>query len=247
MSHKPTERVLNIFNILASHPSGLTLTDISKALNIPKSTLSPILNEMTLQNFLYLNPENGLFTVGISTYYLSAAYDQTNELIPHLKSVMKHIAAETNEICQAGILDGSEVLYILKEEPLADLPIRIISYVGKRLPAHCTALGKALLLDYTLKDLVKVLPPTLESKTPNTITSISDLYSQLQLFRKEGICYECEEVTPHLCCYAIPISLIGKKKVALSVSIPLFRRSQEKINQIKKMLLDAKAEIEALI
>ena len=54
MAHKPTERVLHILLLLSGHPEGLSLTQIAEMLQIPKSTISPILQEMVYQNFLYI-------------------------------------------------------------------------------------------------------------------------------------------------------------------------------------------------
>lgn len=246
MFHKPTERVLSIFNLVSGHPEGLTLTQISQQLQIPKSTISPILQEMTFQNYLYLDNESGLYFLGLSLHAIASSYDITNELIPQVKAIMKRITEQSNEMCQLGILEGTEILYLIKESPQTEMPIQIISYTGKKLPAHATALGKALLSYYSLDELNALYPNGLEQMTPNTITDINVLWAQLQTIKKTNISYESEEITPFLCCYATPISLTSTRRIALSISLPLFLCNDDKIAQIKTLLLEAKEEIENL-
>ena len=242
--HKPTERVLNVLTLLAEHLEGLTLTDIAQKLSIPKSTISPILQEMTTQKFLYLNQVTSKYTIGISAYYVAESFNAQNTIFPELKKKMAHICNTLNEICQVGILTGSDITYILKEEPATSSPIKIISHVGKKIPAHCTALGKALLSNLSLKELHALLPQSLTKFTANTITDFNILYEQLLEIKKTHIAFESEEITEHLCCYAVPIVLPDKSQIALSISLPLFRTDEKKIEAAKKLLLQAKKELE---
>lgn len=246
MFHKPTERVLSIFNLVSGHPEGLTLTQISQQLQIPKSTISPILQEMAFQNYLYLDNHTGLYFLGLSLHAIASSYDITNELIPQVKRIMKRITEESNEMCQLGILEGTEILYLIKEAPQTEMPIQIISYTGKKLPAHATALGKALLSYYSFEELQALYPDGLEKMTPNTITDIHVLWQQLQEIQRTNISFESEEITKFLCCYATPILLTPTRRIALSISLPLFLCNPEKIEQIKGLLLQAKEEIESL-
>lgn len=246
MFHKPTERVLSIFNLLSGHPEGLTLTQIAQQLSIPKSTLSPILQEMTFQNYLHLDDDTSLYFIGISLHAIASSYDVTNELIPKVKTVMQRITEQSNEMCQLGILEGTEILYLLKEVPKTEMPIQIISHTGKKLPAYATALGKALLSYYTLEELKELYPEGLEAVTPHTITDMDVLWTQLQDIKQSNISHESEETTPFLCCYATPITLSETERIALSISLPVFLCTDEKVAQIKSLLIEAKNEIENL-
>lgn len=245
MTHKPTERVLHILTLLAAHPEGLSLTQITEFLHIPKSTLSPILQEMVQEKFLQLQDNSKLYSIGISSYCIGAAYEHEKTLIPYIKSIMKDITKEINEICQVGILDGADVLYILKEDASISQTIKIISYIGKKLPAYCTALGKALLCDYTLPQLQALYPNPLVQQTKNTITDLHMLYEQLQSVKQTHIAVEQEEVTYQLCCFAVPIALTHTHNYAMSISMPLFRATEEKKELAKHLLLQAKYNIES--
>lgn len=245
MYHKPTERVLNILTYLSRNTQGATLTNLASDLDIPKSTISPILQEMVYQNYLYLNPDLNTYHIGLTTHAVASSYNEIKELIPFIKSEMTKITEKTTEICQMGVLEGPNVLYLLKEEPQKKLEIQIISYVGKRIPAYATALGKALLAGISLDELKNLYPTGLIAQTEKTITDFKMLKNQLDSFSKENsISYEEEEISPHLCCYAIAINLPKQKKFALSVSLPIFRTNQAKRDLVKKLLKNAKNEIE---
>lgn len=245
MTHKPTERVLRILTLLAAHPEGLSLTQVTELLHIPKSTLSPILQEMVQQKFLQLQDNSKLYSIGISSYCTGAAYEHEKTLIPYIKSIMRDITREINEICQVGVLDGADVLYILKEDAAITQTIKIISYIGKKLPAYCTALGKALLCDYTFPQLQALYPNPLVKQTQNTITDLHTLYEQLQSIKQTHIAVEQEEITYQLCCFAVPIVLTHTHNYAMSISMPLFRATKEKKELAKQLLLQAKISIES--
>lgn len=245
MTHKPTERVLRILTLLAAHPEGLSLTQVTELLHIPKSTLSPILQEMVQQKFLQLQDNSKLYSIGISSYCIGAAYEHEKTLLPYIKSIMKDVTREINEICQVGVLDGADVLYILKEDAAITQTIKIISYIGKKLPAYCTALGKALLCDYTFPQLQALYPNPLVKQTKNTITDLHALYEQLQSIKQTHIAVEQEEITYQLCCFAVPIILTHTHNYAMSISMPLFRTTAKKQQLAKKLLLQAKDAIES--
>ena len=158
---------------------------------------------------------------------------------------MTHIVNSCSETCQLGILDGNEVLYIGKVD--SPEPIRLISHIGKKLPANCTGLGKALLCDLTKEEVIDLFPNGLQGFTPKSVTDFDTLYNQLLDIRKTQIAKESEESTDHLQCIAIPIRKNGCIRAAISVTLPLFRSSDEKIDLIKKLLLNAQNNIQSMM
>lgn len=246
MVHKPTERVLRILSLLSGQPEGLSLTRLSDVLGIPKSTLSPILQEMTHQKYLYVRPEEGRYRIGIAAKFAAAAYDPQREIIPLIQEEMRRITQRTNEICQLGLLEGPDVVYLRKEDPARTTEIQIISYVGIKLPAYCTALGKALLSELPPAQVTRLYPAGLAARTPHTVADLAALHRQLDAVRRTKIAYEREEITPYLCCYATPLHIADDQTLALSVSMPVFRADAEKSARVKELLLTAKRRIEDL-
>lgn len=246
MAHKPTERVLNILNLLSINPKGLTLTEISEAVDIPKSTLYPIMQTMLERNFVSLEKNSLKYSIGISAFCIGASYPRNKYMLDFIQKIMKNIVSNIDETCQMGVLDGKDVLYILKEDPIKDVDIRLISYVGKRIPAYCTALGKALLSGYNIEEIKSLYTDGLKPITKNTITNFNVLENELKNIRETHVSTEVEEVTEFLRCYAVPLFSKGKISAAISISIPTFRATEEKNKLAIELLLKAKEQIDAV-
>ena len=144
--HRATARVLDIFEALSASKQGLTLTELSQALDAPKSSLFPIVHTMEERHYLQQHQGTGRYTMGPGVLTLGAAF-AADEGRASIVQVMKDVVETCQETCQLGILDQGNVLYIEKQD--STQAIRMISWVGNRLPATATAIGKALLSGLT--------------------------------------------------------------------------------------------------
>jgi len=242
--HRPTSRVLDILELLSSTSDGYTLTEIADAIGTPKSTIFPVIHTMNQRDFISISKQTSKYIIGINSFAVGSSYLQNLNSLNFIKEEMRHIVDKSFETCQLGILDKGDVLYIAKIDSLE--PIRLISSVGKRLPAYCTALGKALLCDYSISDLETLYSNGLKSYAKNTITNLNVLHNQLVNIHESNIALECEESTNHIKCIAIPVRKDNKIVIAISVTIPIFRETPEKIELITKLLVQAKNKIELL-
>lgn len=241
--HRPTSRVLDILELLAAHPQGLSLTEIAEAIQAPKSSIFPVIHTMLDRKFIISDKYTSKFTVGISAFCVGESYSSTKNVLQFINTEMKNIVDQINEICQMGILDLSKVLYVAKVD--SKEAIRLQSYVGKRLPAYCTALGKALLCNHSMEQLQSLFPDGLVPYTQNTISTLELLKKELNITQITGYATETEELTEHIFCLAVPLVAEGKIIAALSVSMPCFRASEVKKAITKEVLSQAKDNIEA--
>lgn len=240
--HRPTERVLDILELLSTNGNGMTLTELSKALNAPKSSIMPLVHTMTTRKFIYMNQENLKYFIGIAAFSVGSSYTNHIDALEFIKSEMKHIVSESNETCQLGIQNQSNLLYIAKED--SDEPIRLVSYVGKQLPLYCTAIGRAILADMEPDEIYALYPDGLKAFTPHTITEWPLLLAELEETRKRGYAIEHEESTPDVHCAGISLCNNGRIFAALSVSIPSFRFSGEKLDSVIQLLKESKKTLE---
>lgn len=245
MAHKPTERVLDILKFLSVTPKGLTLTELSEASAVPKSTLYPIMQTMLIRKFVSLEKSSLKYKIGIAAFSVGLSYSKNKYILDFIKKIMVNIVSQINETCQMGILDENNVVYILREDPVKESGFRLVSHIGTRIPAYCTALGKALLSEYEIEKIKELYPAGLKAVTKKTVTDFAVLEDQLKTIRKTQIAKEFEEVTEFLCCFAVPLISSGKTFAAISISIPSFRANEEKINLATTLLLQAKEQIEA--
>ncbi|WP_444546813.1 IclR family transcriptional regulator [Irregularibacter muris] len=162
-----------------------------------------------------------------------------------MKGEMNDIVNVCNEVCQLGILIDHDVFYLAKVD--SEQPINLVSTVGSKLPAYATALGKALLSGHTNEEIKNYYKNKLKPITSHTITNLDKLLDQIEKIRSEEIAYEWEEVNKDTGCLATPLRKKGRVIAAISVSFPLYRISEEKLDLIRKVLQEKRIVMEQLI
>lgn len=240
--HKPTLRIIAILELLSEVNTPYTLSEISRSLGISTSTLFPILHTLREKKYLKLDEKKQMYTLGLRLFEIgsriqsSLSYDQ-------ITRVMGQIVETCGETCHFGMLDRGDVLYLAKVD--SPEPIRMFSTIGKRLPAYGTAIGKALLKNYSPGELKSLYPTGLKPMTANTITDFNVLFEQLN--SPDIFTYENEESNEQIRCIAAPVYRGGAVVAAVSVAVPVFRYSDEKQAQIERALKESLVQFEQII
>lgn len=238
--HQPTLRVLQVLEQISRDGSGQRLTDLSRKLQIPKSTLLPILQ--TLCQHKYLSQDDlGRYVPGTALFSLGTAFAGGFPVLQYIREQLQLLVSELGETCYFGVLDEGLVLYLEKVE--SSQPLRMLTNVGRRLPAYATGIGKALLCDMDEAQLRRLYPEGLTALTEHTITDFSQLNDQLLQARQEGYAWEAEESTPHVRCFAVPVRKHGSIVAAISVTIPIFRYQEEDRQRILSTIQSAAAQM----
>lgn len=148
-----------------------------------------------------------------------------------------------NETVHLGVLEDGEVLYLAKEE--SSQTIRMISYVGRRAPLHCTSLGKMLLAYLSTEERNRILgEKVLPRLTKNTLTDKKELEKELDKVREQGFALDREENEKDVRCVAAPIrNYQGEVIAALSISSPIFRIDKDAQNNLKEALIEVSEKI----
>lgn len=244
-NHRPTQRIMDILTLLANNKNtGMTLTEIARFLNCPKSTLAPMLHTLALGNFLIFDENTFRYSIGAKLYEIGSNYVQGLSSIDLLLEEMQNIVDACSESCHMAELLGSRILYLYKID--SPQSIRMFSSPGKTLPANSTALGKALLSFYNREKIHALFPNGLPQVTDKTICDFDELMEQLQQVQQTGFAYECEENSDFIRCIAVPILKAGRPYRALSVSIPTFRFTDKKGKHIEELLVSAKKRLETI-
>ncbi|KXO14772.1 IclR family transcriptional regulator [Peptoniphilus sp. GNH] len=243
--HKPTWRTLKVLELIDDNwDKKFNLSDISEQTSIPKSTLSPILS--TLVDLNYLSLKDGKYCISFKLFQLGLSYSGDLSLLSFIKEEMESLVEDIGELSQFGILTESNVLYL--EKVNSKDSIEVVSAVGKKLPAHVTSLGKAILAEMPVEKIRKIYPDgKLEKIGPNSITDFDEFLLELERIRKRGYSIEKEEASANVCCVAVPIEIDGKIKSALSVSYPSFKDCKSKTEVIAQKLLEKKKLIEKIV
>lgn len=239
--HRSTARVLDILELLSQSQTGYTLTQISKLLNAPKSSLFPIIHTLENRNFIQRSSEDG-YVIGQKAYLTGTSYRSERPVFEFIKTNMQKIVDTCQETCHLGILSGDSVLYIAKFE--AKNPITLRSHVGQRLPAYCTGIGKALIYNLSKNDLKDLYPNGLIRYTENTIVSIDNLKKELDIVKESGFAYEHSELTEGIECIAIPLCHDKRIIASVSVCIPAYRVNDNIRKNLRNLLLNFRSTIE---
>lgn len=243
--HNPTLRVVRILELVNNYETGISLIDISKKLDIPKSTLNPILRTLVITNFLEKN-DKGCYIASFKLFQLGLSYSGNLDGLSMITKQMEIIVDQINEIVQFGVLIDDMVLYLAKVNSPDN--IEIVSSVGKKIPAIYTGLGKALLSGLSDEEIVKRYENYDFIKyTKNSISNLKELLSEIHKVRELGYAVENQEFTLNTSCIAVPISQNGIIKAAMSATYPVFRKTDTTEEEISSVLLEQKRIIEDII
>jgi DNA-binding IclR family transcriptional regulator len=239
---KSADRTLEILEALAA--SGRrTLGELSRALNIPKSSLHGILRTMAQRGWVETDPTGTRFGLGVRALQVGSAYLDADDVVGLLGSVLDDLAAAFGETVHLGRLDGPFVVYVAKRESVH--PLRLYSAIGRRLPAHATALGKALLAERTPEDLEARLPVPLPRLTKHTIVEPERLADELAGIRARGYAIDREENTDGIVCVARAVPVREPATDAISLSVPAARMDDERIELMATALARAADRVRA--
>ena len=220
----------------------LTLSNIARELHAPKSSIFPMLQTMVERGYLNYDEQTLTYSIGFKTYTVGMKYAENGCFYDDIDKILSEITEACQETSHFAELSGNEVLYLNKKD--SPQPVRMYSVPGRTMPAYATGLGKALLSDKSDEELRKLYPDGLKPLTENTITSFERLEKQLEEVRKTGYAVEIEESNESIRCIAVPITVMGKIRYAISIAVPVYRYTQDKEEEIKKLLKEAKQQLE---
>lgn len=240
---KVLDKTFSILDILLQHGSAMNMTEISERLEIYPSTIHRILDTLKYWGYVEQDPHTQKYQLGLKALELGMAKLHQMDLVREATPYLKELVKQCNETVHLGVLEDGEVLYLAKEE--SSQTIRMISYVGKRAPLHCTSLGKILLAHLLTEERKKILgEKVLPRLTENTITDKRELEKELSKIREQGFALDREENEKDVRCVAAPIrNYQGEVIAAISISSPIFRIDKNTQNDLKEALIKISKEI----
>jgi DNA-binding IclR family transcriptional regulator len=224
------DRAFAILECLAKGGGCATLADLARAMDLSRSTVHGLLATMR-QHGVVSQDADGSYILGIRLFELGNQAVYRLDLRTAAGPVIQRLVEHYQETVHLAIGDGMDVVYIDKRESRQSM--QIVSRIGQRLPAYCTALGKAMMAFKPEEELDRLLAKAqLFPLTPNTLTDKFRLKEHLRQVRRQGYALDREEFAEGLCCVGTPIWDYSNQVVgALSVSGPTVRMNPGKINQ----------------
>lgn len=214
------EKANRVLQAIAEQPSNLKLIDLSKQLDMNKSSLFSILH--TMEEMLWVKKDkDDTYSLGTAFSSLYHAFVQHFDFQALFQKEAKEVMNQLNETIQIAKLESDHVLYMGKVE--ASTPVRLLSEPGMRLPAYATSMGKMLLSSLSREEFDLLFPDdSLKLLTPHTIPSKEKLTQELEMIRKQGFSFESQEAVMGFCCIAAPIVNREDKTIfSVSCSMPI--------------------------
>jgi IclR family transcriptional regulator, KDG regulon repressor len=216
-------RGLDILELFLDGERELGAPDVVARLGLPRTTAYELIQTLTARGYLEpISGSRGSYRLGLRTFELGSAYGEGIDLIREARKAVATITELTGETSHAAVLLDTEVFYIARAE--STHAVRMVSAVGRRLPAHATGVGKALLgtlgedevrARYGRGDLPRL--------TKKTATSLSALEPELRRVRSSGLAWDLCESNEDVCCVAVPVYDRNGSAAAISVSVPIMR------------------------
>lgn len=198
------DRIAAIVNCVAEHPEPVSISEVARETGLPKSTVFRIVKSVVPHGLLEFQDER--LVLGLRFFELGELASRPRTLRRLTFAHMENLRRITGHTVHLAVLDGPHVVYIeiLRSRSTPPLPSR----VGGRVPAHATAVGKALLAFSPPEVTEAIIERGLLRVTPDTITDPDALRAALWRIRAAGVAVEREESSPGSTCVGAPV-LVG--------------------------------------
>lgn len=228
------QAVSHALDLLEQFHSGevdeLGVTELSKRLKLHKNNVFRLLATLEFRGYIEQNKASENYRLGLKSLELGQTFIKKMGLLHQAKPVLENLVEECDETAYVAIFKEGYIVYLDVVE--TDLTVRVVSRVGSRLPAHCTAAGKVHLAYMSEEEVNSILPKELKAFTPHSKTDREVLKKELQKVAEQGFAYDIEELDLGVRCVAAPIRDYTRRIVgALSISGPSTRFTDERLEK----------------
>ncbi|MDI9458495.1 MAG: IclR family transcriptional regulator [Bacillota bacterium] len=238
-------QVLGVLDYLETCSSGATVTEVAEALEVHKSTASRLLASMRVAGYVTRSELTGRYSLGIRVVELAKAKLEQFDLRTHARPYLEELWRRTEETVHLAIMEGDRLVYIDKIDTTHIFVMR--SRIGSRIPAYCTALGKAILAALPADDRDAIIEKTqFRAYAPKTITDAQVLKDHLKRVAHQGYAVDDEENEEGMRCVAAAIrNHSGEVVGAISISAPTSRMPEDKVQELGVLVNEVCARLSA--
>lgn len=224
---KSAARTVELLEYLAARQDKpARIREISEELGMPRSSAHALLRTLMAQGWVRADETGTLYGIGIRALLVGTSYLDGDPYLPMIAPFLDDLRSDWDETFHLGRLDGTDIVYLASRE--SQQYRRATNRVGRRLPAHATALGKVLLAERAGVERRAHLPAELTALTPYTLTSHAELAEALDTARIRGYATDDQENTEGVRCFAVALRYSWPAQDAISASVPLARLTEER-------------------
>jgi len=229
------DRALEILLCFREDHPRLSLSQIAGQLNLPKSTIHRHLATLENRHFINRDETTGMYHLGLLFVEMAAVILQDAGFQRWTQPHLERLSAESGETVDLAVLDGKHVIYLQVIESLQR--VKIAAAIGQRLPAYCTASGKAFLAFLPEDQVHEILGEKMTRYTENTRVSLPELFKDLHASYERGFAISEQEYEQDINAVAAPILDAGGYPIAvIAVAGPSYRLPLEQLNKLGKSI-----------
>jgi DNA-binding IclR family transcriptional regulator len=237
-------KALELLCEFGTDPPSLSVSDLSRRMDMPKSTTHNLLRTLESMDFLKQDPADKRYRLGPRLYELGMRFSHSTRLVSAALPHLKRLAAETKETVKLGVVSDNEILIVSAIESPFQLHTR--GDEGLRAPLHCTGLGKAILATLPGERVRSIVEKKgMPRFTPHTIATVERLEEELNRIRVDGYTVDVEENELGVNCVAAAIAvLVDGNAAALSVSAPASRMPRDSFREYGERVMETARAVE---
>ena len=239
-------RGLEVIRSFSASAPCQTLTEVAGRSGLSRAGARRIL--LTLEHLGYVHNDGKLFSLTPRILDLGFAYLSSMPIWNLAEPVMQTLVEQVKESCSAAVLDGTDIVYVLRVSTHKIMSISL--GVGSRLPAHCTSMGRMLLSSLPEDQLLACLAASsITARTRYTLTDKDALLHEIAQVRRQGWSLVDQELEEGLVSMAAPIAnRAGQTVAALNISGQANRTSAKIMHEsMLPALLAAAATVSDLL
>lgn len=237
------DRALRILDLFDERNYELSITEISKRMNLHKSTIHSLLKTLQTHHYIKQSADNGKYSLGLKLFERGYYVVGNMDLRTNARKYLEQLSDQTGYTVHLVILDGQEGVYIDKVEGTGVTVL--YSKIGRRVPIHTSAVGKSLLAFKEDDEIEHILTNyQFIKRTEKTIVTKEAFWNEIQNVRNKGYAIDDEENEPGIFCLAVPIKDHTEKVIAaISMSISVAKATDEIVNKYKTLLRETAEQI----
>ena len=242
------QRALQLLRMFVDSDNGWNVTEVAREMGVSKSVVSRLMATLAADGFLIMQHETRRYFIGPVAFEVGTRFEGA-DLGRALQPILRDLAERTNATAQLGTLQGPFVSFLAVS--VSGGMLRVVATPGERRYVHVSAIGKALMAELPRVEQQAViesmqvdglLPPS----APATMRDPEKFLRSLETIHERGYSTSTGETEATIAAVGMAVSKVGSFPLAISVSYPASRYSEDDHPRLVKELQAATASARRL-
>lgn len=238
--NRSAARAIDIIDLISENREAMTIAEISRTLDIPKSTAFDLVYTLVDRGYLVVDTKNKTFNLGLRLFQAGARYLENVSFYDIAHPLLEQVVSQAQETAFLAVENEGKLVYLDKVDSTSS--IRTSCRIGASNPMYCTGLGKALMAALPEDEVRKIVKASgMARKTEFTITTEERLFRELNEARARGYAIDDKESEVEVFCVAAPIrDASGKPFAAISIAslVSKMENDPARVDAFGKLIAD---------